>query len=154
YENEARLNAVKAEQVQAVAKKYLQPGRKCAVEVHKTPGASGAPAEEAEDVHQRGGVSGGRGAKHSKGFQEGMAMIRGARPLTLKTPEIGKDVDRVVLPCGATVFVKEDHSAPSVDIAFSWLGGSNTTPVSDLAPFSLASDLLNEGGTEELDPIA
>ena len=154
YEYEARLNAVTPEQVQSAAKRYLQPGRKCAVEVHKTPGASGAPKEEAEDVHQRGGAPGERGGKHSKGFQEGMAMIRGARPLTLKIPEIGKDVERVVLSSGVTVFVKEDHTAPSVNIMFAWVGGANTTPVSNLAPFKIASDLLTEGGTEELEPTA
>ena len=55
---------------------------------------------------------------------------------------------------GITVFIKEDHSAPSIDLSFRWLGGSNSTPVEDLAPFRLAGDLLDEGGTEELDPIA
>jgi predicted Zn-dependent peptidase len=154
YEYEARVNAVTAAEVQAAAKKYLVPDRKSAVEVRKVPGASGAPSEPEEDMEHRGGGPAERGAKHSKGFTEAMALIRDARPLTLRIPEIGKGVDRVVLPCGATVFIKEDHSAPSVDMHFVWLGGSNTTPVSGLAPFDLASQLLTEGGTADLDPIA
>ena len=83
-----------------------------------------------------------------------MARIHGAKPIELKVPEIGKDVERVELPSGINVFVKEDHSAPSIDMRFVWLGGSNTLPVEKLAPFELASDLLSEGGTESLDPIA
>ena len=154
YEYEARVNAVTTAEVQAAAKKYLLPGRKSAVEVRKIPGASGAPSGPEEDTHHRGGGPGERGAKHSKGFEESMALIRNAKPLTLRIPEIGKEVDRVVLPCGVTVFVREDHSAPSVDMQFVWLGGANTTPVSELAPFDLASQLLTEGGTEDLDPIA
>lgn len=83
-----------------------------------------------------------------------MGLIRNAPPLTLQIPEIGKDVDRVVLESGVTVFIKEDHSAPSVELRFTWLGGSNTTPVAQLAPFAVASRLLNEGGTDALDPMA
>jgi len=83
-----------------------------------------------------------------------MAMIKAARPVALKTPEIGKDVDRVELSSGVTVFIKEDHGAPSVDLAFTWLGGSNTTAVDQLAPFRVAGNLLDQGGTEALDPIA
>jgi len=154
YEAEARLNAVTAGQVRDVAKKYLLPSRTCVVEVKTTPGASGAERQAVADVHHRGGEAEDRGAKHSIGFERAMAMIREAGPIALKIPEIGKDVLRVVLPCGATVFLKEDRSAPSVEMRFDWLGGSNTTPVSDLAAFEVASELLSEGGTQALDPIA
>jgi zinc protease len=155
YEYEARIGAVTAAEVQAAAARYLSPGRKCVVEVSKTPGVSGAPPDESvADAHHRGGGSAERGAKHSAGFDEAMALIGSAKPLTLKMPEVGKDVQRVVLPCGATVFVKQDRSAPSVELDFVWLGGSNTTPVSALAPFELAAELLDEGGTETLDPSA
>jgi predicted Zn-dependent peptidase len=155
YEYETRLAAVTASDVQAAAKRYLTDARESVVEVRKTPGASGAPAgDEAADAHHRGGETSERGAKHSAGFDEAMTLIAGAKPLTLRIPEIGKDVRRVVLPSGVTVFLKEDHSAPTVDIELAWLGGSNTTPVAQLAPFVLASDLLTEGGTEKLDPIA
>ncbi len=156
YEYERRLSAVTAADVQAAARTYLTRTRTCVVEVRKTPGASGAPAgEEAVDAHHHGGEGGGeRGSQHSPGFVETMAQILAAKPLTLRIPEVGKDVQRVVLKSGATVFLKEDHAAPTVDIAFAWLGGSNTTPVAQLAPFMLASDLLTEGGTETLDPIA
>jgi len=81
-------------------------------------------------------------------------MVREAPPIEFKNPEVGKDVDRVVLPSGVTVFVKQDPSAPSVSMRFFWSGGYNSLPVEDLAPFELAGDLLNEGGTKSLDPIA
>ena len=150
---EERLQGVTAADVQAACKKYLQPSRKCVVEVHKVPGAGGAQ-ERQEAAHHRGGTTGERGAKHSRGFTEAMRLVRAAPPLQLALPVVGKDVTRVVLPSGVTVFVKEDHSAPSVAMRFSWLGGSNSTPVEELPPFMLASRLLNEGGTESLDPIA
>jgi zinc protease len=153
-EAEARLNAVTAADVLAVARRYLAPNRKCVVEVRKTSGASGASSGPVADVHHRGGGAGERGAKHSKGFEEAMAMSRSAPTLDLNIPEIGKDVDRVVLESGVTVFIKEDHSAPSVEMRFVWLGGSNTTPLQELAPFAVASQLFDEGGTETLDPMA
>jgi zinc protease len=53
---------------------------------------------------------------------------------------------------GITLFVKEDRSAPTVEMSLVWLGGSNTAPVEQLAPFELASSLLDEGGTERLSP--
>ena len=151
---ERKLNAVSVEDVQRVTKKYLTPARKCVVEVRKVEGAGSGSGGGSGVSHSRGGASSKRGANHSSGFKESRAMIKAAKPVVLKTPEIGKDVDRVELSSGVTVFIKEDHSAPSVDIAFTWLGGSNTTPVEDLAPFRVAGNLLDEGGTEALDPIA
>jgi len=74
--------------------------------------------------------------------------------VTLTIPEIGKEVERVVLPGGTTVFLREDHSAPSVDMAMVWLGGKNIAPLDQLARYELASDLVDEGGTEALGPIA
>ena len=62
-------------------------------------------------------------------------MLEAAAPVTLKIPEIGKEVDRVVLPSGVTVFVKEDRTAPTVEMGFSWMGGANTTPVEIWRPF-------------------
>ena len=35
-------------------------------------------------------------------------MVREATPIEFKNPEVGKDVDRVGLPSGVTVFVKQD----------------------------------------------
>ena len=148
----ARINAVTPEQVQAVAKNYLRPERKNVVEVRKLPGAGGGSGRGGAAVDQHGGAVGPRGQKHSKAFEETMTVVHGARPVELKMPEIGKDVQRVKLDGGITVFIKEDHAAPSVEIGFRWLGGSNTTPVDQLAPYELASDLLDEGGTEALSP--
>ena len=78
--------------------------------------------------------------------------MRAAKPVDLHIPEIGKEVERIETASGITLFIKEDHSAPSIEMSFSWLGGSNSAPVEELAPFELASRLLNEGGTEKLTP--
>lgn len=151
-ESEERLNAVTSEQVRDAARKYLTPSRKNVVELRKTEGAGTETGEEV--VHQRGGEPGTRGEKHSTGFAEAMSLIASGKPIQLKVPEIGKDVQRVKLPSGIVVFIKEDHSAPSIAMSFRWTGGSNSAPVTGLAPFQLASQLLNEGGTESLDPMA
>jgi len=154
-EYEKRLNAVTPDQVKAAAAKYLQASKKCVVELRKTKAEEGLEGTAGPDVaHKRGGSPGRRGEKHSTGFAEAMALSKAGKPITLKIPEIGKDVARAVLPGGMTVFVKEDHSAPSIDMSFAWLGGSNSVPVEELAPYELATQLLNEGGTEALDPIA
>ena len=115
-------------------------------------GAGGSRGRRGGVAHQRGGVPGKRGATHSAGFEQAMKVVQAAEPVSLRVPEVGKDVQRVQLKGGVTVFIKEDHTAPSVEMRFAWLGGSNTTPVDDLASFKLAGSLLDEGGTKELSP--
>ena len=149
-EYEARIRAVTAEQVREAAAKYLVPSKLCAVEVRKTEGAP-ASVERGGD-HARGAPPGERGARHSKGFARAMEMMETAGDLAIQIPEIGVDVERVELPSGITVFIKESHDVPAVNMQLRFLGGHNTTPVDDIAPFELASRLLNEGGTESLTP--
>lgn len=149
------LDAVSVEDVKAVAAKYLRPSRRNVVELVKnedaaTPGRGDGPGV----AHQHGGRPGPRGAVHSQGFAQAMAKIRAAPPVRLTVPEIGKDVTRVELDGGPTVFIKEDRSAPSIEMMMTWLGGSNTAPLEDLAAYELAASLLEEGGTEAVDPIA
>jgi predicted Zn-dependent peptidase len=153
-EYERRIHAVTGDDVARVAETYLVPTRKNVVELRNNPDVGSDAGGGAEVSHKHGGVSGARGQKHSEGFDTAMKMIRAAPDVELKVPEIGKDVDRVELPSGIVVFIKEDHSAPSVDMRLRWLGGANTTAVDQLAPFELADQLLSEGGTESLDPIA
>ncbi|RMH18576.1 MAG: insulinase family protein [Acidobacteria bacterium] len=150
----ARLEAVTGEQVQAVAERYLIAKHKNVVELRKNEDAVAAGARTSGVEHQHGGVPGARGAVHSPGFKEILSLAKSAPPVELKIPQIGKDVERVELESGITVFIKEDHSAPSVEMGMSWLGGSNTAPIDELPIFELASSLLDEGGTESLDPIA
>jgi len=154
-EYERRVNAVTAEQVKEAALEYLQPKRKNLIEVRRVESSGdGGRGRGADVAHQRGGGPGERGKLHSTGFKGGMELMRAAKPVDLHIPEIGKEVKRVETASGITLFIKEDHSAPSIEMSFSWLGGSNSAPVAELAPFELASRLLNEGGTENLSPSA
>ena len=150
---ERRIEAVTPEQVRDVAVRYLKPQRKNVVVLRTVESEDAGGSGGGSGVtHQRGGAPGPRGRTHSKGFDAGMKMLREAKPVELRVPELGKEVRRVELDGGVTVFIKEDRSAPSVEMGFVWLGGSNTAPVEDLARFELASDLLNEGGTADLTP--
>jgi predicted Zn-dependent peptidase len=154
-ERDRRVAAVTAEQVRDVARRYVVDSRKNVVEVRKVESAeTGKKAEAGEMAHSHEGVTGERGAAPSGGFKQAMAMVESARPVELVVPEVGKEVQRVELPCGAVIFLKEDHSAPSIDMSLTWLGGSNSTPVAELAPYELAGALLTQGGTELLDPLA
>lgn len=151
---EELINSVTAEDVQRVARTYLLPQRKSVVVLEKSAEASGATPGQPGVAHQRGAAPGERGAKHSQGFEQAMKMIRAAPPVELTVPEIGKDVDRVELPGGTVVFIKEDHAAPSIDMAMHWIGGSNSDPIATLPAFEVVGSLLDEGGTESLDPVA
>jgi predicted Zn-dependent peptidase len=151
---ERRLAAVTPEEVQRVLTQYIQPGRKNVVEVFRVASTGATGAARSGVDHARGGLGATRGQRHSTGYARAMRAIQKAPPITLRVPEIGRDVQRVVLPSGITVFIKEDRSAPTVDMSFAWLGGSNTTPVEELAAYELASRLLEEGGTEALTPEA
>jgi len=153
-EYERRFAEVTAAEVQAVAAKYLAPARKNVVELEKTASTGAAGRRRGGVTHQRGGSVGARGQAHSVGFGKAMKAVAAAPPVELKMLEIGKDLDRVELDCGVTVFIREDRSAPEVNMRFFWAGGANTTPVEELAPFELANDLFGEGGTEALDPTA
>ncbi|MFN7965192.1 MAG: pitrilysin family protein [Acidobacteriota bacterium] len=153
-ESVARINAVTPAEIQRVAKQYLTPARRAVIEIRKTPGGAKAVRGGEARVDQHGGVVGQRGQRHSSGFTKLIATVRAAPKLRFKLPEVGKEVERVVLPSGVTVFVREDHTAPIVNLGFTWLGGTNSLAVDQLAPFELADSLLTEGGTETLAPAA
>ncbi len=153
-EFEERISAVTAEQVQDVAQRYLTPSRLCVVPVLRPEdGDGGAQVTGGGSMaHAHGSPPGDRGAAHSKGYRKLMDVMESAPPVEIAVPVVGEDVERLVLGSGITVFLKEDHAVPSVSMGFSWLGGSNTTPVEELAPAQFASGLLGKGGTEELTP--
>jgi len=153
YDYDRRIEAVTAEQVREVTRKYLVPTRKNVVELVTAAGVGSSTARGSGFKHERGETYRERGIAHSTGFEQAMALIEAGQPIHLKVPEIGKDVQRVELESGITVFLKEDPSAPSVEMSLVWLGGANTTPIEDLAAFELADQMLTEGGTAELDPF-
>ena len=150
---EAGILSVTSEQVQAVAERYLVPSRRNVVRLVKTPGAGGGGRGDGHSIeHQRGGEVQPRGSRHSKGFAKAMEIMNASAPITIDIPEIGKDVTRVELPCGPTLFLKEDRSAPAISVTLRWTGGYYTWPLDKLSLTSFAGQLLNEGGTSSLSP--
>lgn len=149
----ARIAAVTPAEVQDVAQRYFGRSQLNAVEVVRREGA-GRPARGGGEPERgaEAAAAGARGERHSLGFGQAMNLASLAPRTTVAIPEIGKDVERVVLSSGITVFLREDHELPVVRMQCAWLGGSNSTEVDDLAPFELASRLLLEGGTEALSP--
>ncbi len=174
--------AVTSADIQRVAAAYLQPARVCVVEVQRPAqdravlsgtrsdgpngrdgrggrggaqgagSAYGAAGAGSEAAHARGAPAGPRGARHSAAFERMLAMIDEATPVKIAVPVVGRDVERVELPCGVTVYIAEDHTLPSVSMDLRFLGGSNSLPVETLAAFGLARDLLSQGGTASLSP--
>jgi predicted Zn-dependent peptidase len=153
-EYRSRLEAVTSERVREVASRYLTSERMNVVELRQAqPGraadtktkSSGAGVKHGEDATAPVG-------QHSKGFEQAMEMLRRAEPVSPGVLEIGKEVRRVELDSGITVFIKEDHSAPSIDLSFRWLGGRNTEPLDEIVRYWFAGDLIGQGGTKELTP--
>ncbi len=151
------INQVTADDVKRVANEYLLPDRMCAVEIRRPEDSAGGRAKRGGGggvQHSHGAPPGERGAAHSKGFKKALKKMEGAPPVEIVTPEIGKDVQRHELASGITVFIKEEHSLPTVSMSLRWRGGTNTLPTDRLAEVEFASTLINEGGTEDLDPAA
>src|SRR5262249_14312989 len=44
-------------------------------------------------------------------------------------------------------FLREDHSVPTVSLAFAWRGGIDSAPLGDLDAYFLAGPLLHSSGT-------
>ncbi len=151
-----RLEEVTSDDIQRVASKYLKRSKYNFVEVirpQETDGTKARFSKKGGAFHSRGGEPGKRGAVHSKGFRKLLAMMESADPVQITIPVVGEDVERTVLPCGITVYIKEVHSVPAISMNITFLGGTNTTPVEDLAPYELATQLIHEGGTSKYDPI-
>ena len=159
-EYEERILAVTSAQIQQVATEYLKPALLNVVTVERgadmdavsARGRGGHSDRSDGPDHGRGGPPGERGAKHSKGFKRALAMVESADPIEIKIPVVGEDVERVELPSGITVFIKEDHAVPDVSLSMTFLGGANTLPVDELAPMALAARLLSQGGSAGFSP--
>ena len=70
-----------------------------------------------------------------------------APPLKWTPPEVGKDVERRVLPNGITLYLKEDHSLPLVNVSARFRGGELYESASQDHVARLTTTLMRNGGT-------
>lgn len=94
----------------------------------------------------------GRMARHSRGFE----LVERMRfpPLTLTIPEVGREVERRVLPNGMVLFVMEDRTLPTLDISAVIRAGTIYEAPAEVALAQFAGGLLRTGGTASLKPDA
>ncbi len=155
---EERLEAITPEQVLEVAQRWLVPEHRCVVELERAAGQGSAtnPSISTQagesGQHQREVEPSRRGAPHSEGFEEMLALIDAAPPADFHVPTVGRDVRREVLSTGTTLFLKEDHDLPGVSLNAHFTGGSNSVPLNTLSAYTLSGALWQEGGTDALNP--
>lgn len=71
-------------------------------------------------------------------------------PLRWSPPEVGKDVQRKTLPNGITLYLKEDHSLPLINVAGRFRGGQLYESPSQEGLAGLTATLMRTGGTKEM----
>ncbi len=69
-----------------------------------------------------------------------------------KLPKVGKEIERVELPSGAILFLKENHSVPLVEINIYIRGGSSYLKAGERAISELFTRMIERGGTENFTP--
>jgi predicted Zn-dependent peptidase len=154
-----RLAAVTTDQVRQAALRYLRPTRKCVVELRrptlriKPVVTAVAPPASSPSVTSANGVNRMmEQSRHSKAYAAVLDEIL-ATPLHLPAaPQVGKEVQRIVLPSGITLFLLEDQTRPQVTLDFVWLGGINSAPIRDLDAYQLGAGILSSAGTETRSP--
>ncbi|HKI82926.1 MAG TPA: pitrilysin family protein, partial [Candidatus Krumholzibacteria bacterium] len=157
---EERLAAITPEQVNELARRWLAPEQRCVAELERAAGAGagngqGLAAEAGESSeHRRQVEPSRRGAAHSEGFVEMLALIDSAPRAQFHVPAVGSDVRREEISAGPTLFLKEDHDLPGVRFNLHFKGGSNSAPLEILSAYALAGALWQEGGAGKLDPSA
>jgi len=70
-----------------------------------------------------------------------------APPLKWTPPEVGKDVERKVLSNGITLYLKEDHSLPLINVAARFRGGELYESATQDHVARLTTTLMRNGGT-------
>jgi len=149
-EYERRMNAVTAEDVQRVAKTYLQGNRRSLVEVRKTPGAAVA-ARGGDAGHGRGASDGARGAAQSKGLAAAMQLIRSAPKVELRVPRSARtssaSSSRAAQSCSSR------RTTPRRPSRWGCPGSAGRTPPGRGSRAVLPGERADErGGTETLTP--
>jgi zinc protease len=72
--------------------------------------------------------------------------------LNWKVPEIGKDVTRTVLPNGIIVYLKEDHTLPTIDAHALIRTGSIYDSKENMEIADLTGSEMRDGGTKSFSP--
>ncbi|MGC3959901.1 MAG: insulinase family protein [Verrucomicrobiota bacterium] len=150
-----RIASVTAVEVQEVARRYLRADHKNVAELRR-------PAKNAPSVVAAAGpvaatksaVKAAAEKPQSAAFTAALAELQAAPVPAGRSPTVGKEIERIVLPSGITLFLQEDHSKPAVSLHFAWRGGVNSAPLKDLAAYQVASSLLSHGGTTRLSAAA
>jgi|UniRef100_A0A7V3KPI4 zinc protease len=74
------------------------------------------------------------------------------KPLKWEVPEVGKDINKIVLPSGVTVYSKENHTLPLIEVTVFVKGGPAYLPKGyGLIPELLIRNML-KGGTRSFSP--
>ncbi len=85
------------------------------------------------------------GGPHSVGYRKMLSFPR--RPIQLRVPRLGRDVERVVLKNGMVLYVMEDHRLPIVRISAILRAGSSFVPRDQEIAMSMLGGQLRQGGT-------
>jgi len=91
-----------------------------------------------------------RGNRHSLGWEKAL-RLKGP-PVAPKFPQIGQQVQRVVLDNGMVVYAQEDHRLPLLDAIVLVRTGTYYEPAEELGTARLTGELLRSGGTKNLPP--
>ncbi len=73
-------------------------------------------------------------------------------PLSIRIPEVGKDVERIVMNNGIILFLKEDHSIPIINILSITRTGTEYDRKDRYGVARLTGDLMGLGGTKDFTP--
>lgn len=73
-------------------------------------------------------------------------------PISIRVPEVGKDVERIVMKNGIILFLKEDHSIPVIDITSITRTSAEYDRKDRYGAARLTGDLMGLGGTKDFTP--
>ncbi len=103
------------------------------------------PAGLAQESAAERFKGGGRGDVHSPGFAEVMKLK--GQPVAPRFPELGKEIDRRVLPSGTVLFLKEDHRLPLVRVEALLRGGEAYETAAQEGLTNFTTSQMRDGGT-------
>ncbi len=105
---------------------------------HAAPSPGRMPAPPAASL-------GGRQSEHSAGYRRMLSFPR--RPIQLRVPRLGRDVERVVLKNGMVLYLMEEHRLPIVRISSIIRTGSSFVSRDQETAMSLMGRQIRQGGT-------